>query len=67
MLADTEMAIEATQEAEALVTERKRQIKIAERCKVDWITVQYLKNGGSDMSGELRKRVQVYRRSSAER
>ncbi len=61
---DTQEAIDAIQEAEDLVTDRKRKIKIADDSKAGRATVQHLDKGGAEQSAEERKRVLVAEESA---
>ena len=57
-------AIEGIQEAEELVSERKKKIKIADNSKAGWITVQHLDKTGDKQTAEERKRVQIAEESA---
>ena len=52
--------IDAIQEAESLVAERKRKIKIADESKAGWTTIQHMDKAGSTQEVVRRKkRVQI--------
>ena len=52
-------AIEALKGAEAIITERKKTIKIADSSKAGWATVQELDKTGKDRTPEEAKRIIV--------
>ena len=57
---DTEKTIEAIQQAEDLIKDRKQKIKIADESKAGWTTVQFLEKGSANnLTSEQRKRVQT--------
>ena len=57
---DQDAAIEALLEAEELVTERKKKIRIVDGSKADWMTVSKLqKKGSAYLSADQQKSIKI--------